>query len=75
MELILLLVDFMVVWGNEVTNLRTKYFSMRILTLSTCHILYSRPPVEDHRTVMVNMKERQLIVLLPQDDQDLYTEK
>lgn len=41
------------------------------LTLSAGHILDSCPPVEDHGAVVVNMKESHLIVLLPQDEEDL----
>lgn len=41
------------------------------LTLSAGHILDSSPPVDDHGAVVVNVKERHLAVLLPQDEEEL----
>lgn len=42
--------------------------------LSTSHILDSRPPVEDHGAVVVNMKESHLVALLPQDEEQRVAE-
>lgn len=42
--------------------------------LSSSHILHSRPPVEDHGAMMVNMKKSQLTVLLPQDEEERVAE-
>ncbi len=46
------------------------YHSKR-LTLSTGNILDSRPPVEDHGAVVVNVKESHLTALLSQDEEEL----
>lgn len=39
----------------------------QMLTLSPCDPLNSNPPQRKHCTVMVYMKERDLVVFLPQD--------
>lgn len=39
-----------------------------VLTLATCHPLDSDPPQCEHGTVMVHVKERDLVVFLPQDE-------
>jgi hypothetical protein len=41
------------------------------LTLSTSKILHPGPPVEDHGAVVIDVEEGQLVVLLPQDEEDL----
>ena len=41
------------------------------LTLSTSNILHPGPPVEDHGAVVIDVQEGQLVVLLPQDEEDL----
>lgn len=43
----------------------------RELTLSSGHIFDSRPPVEDHGGMVVHVKKGDLVVLLPQDEEDL----
>ena len=48
---------------------------MSWLTLSSGHIFDSRPPVEDHGAVVVDVEERNLIVLLPQDEEELLTHR
>lgn len=45
------------------------------LTLSSSHILDSGPPVEDHGGVVVHVQEGHLVVLLPQDEEDLCMQK
>lgn len=45
---------------------RTDIF-LKMLTLSPCDPLNSNPPQRKHCTVMIYMKERDLIVFLPQD--------
>lgn len=41
------------------------------LTLSARRVLDRRPPVEDHGGVVEDVKESQLVVLLPQDEEEL----
>lgn len=45
------------------------------LTLSSGQILDSCPPVEDHGGVVVHVKEGHLVVLLPQDEEDLWMQR
>lgn len=51
------------------------FMTQLVLTLSSSHILDPQPPVEDHGAVMVDVKERQLIVLLPQDKEQLFVQR
>lgn len=50
---------------------QASFYQNSWLTLSAGHVLDSRPPVEDHGGVVVNMKESHLAVLLPQDEEKL----
>jgi ribosome recycling factor len=34
-------------------------------------VFYSEPPIEDHGTVVVNVKERQLIIFLSENEENL----
>lgn len=52
-------------------NHRLVCSNVATLTLASCHVFDPSPPVEDHGAVVVDMQERQLTVLLPQDEEKL----
>lgn len=58
---------------NHETKLNASLGAFReaggVLTLAACHPLDSDPPQCEHGAVMVHMKEGDLVVLLPQDEE------
>lgn len=57
------------VWRGVFTGLCLCVLASAVLTCTSSIPLHSDPPEEDHGAVMVDMKEGDLVVLLPQNEE------